>query len=1403
KVWTDNDNQDGVRNASVTIHLVKNNETVIATVVLNDTNNWRYVFEGLDKYQNNGTLINYTVTEDELENYTVKITGNNYEFIVNNTHVIELVNVTVVKVWTDNNNQDGVRPDNVTVNLIKNETVIRTAVLNDTNNWTFTFHDLDKYENYGTLIVYSINETEVINYTAEITGDNVSFVINNTHVIELINVTVVKVWNDGNNISGQRPANVTVVLLADGTAIKNTTLSVSNDWTYTFEGLDKFRHNGTLIKYSIDEVDVGVPGYTTNITNSTPYYWIVNNTYAPDVNKTANVSTVYYHEFVKFNITITNIGTGVYNETLTVIDSMPYGLDYIETVNITGARVIQEGVYDNATRNITWIITEIAPDTPAIITILVGAYDVGNLTNKVVLIGPNGYNKEVKEPVEVLPIVDVSVIKTVDLPEHFVGDVVVWTIKVSNAFNGTNATDVILNDVLPNQFNFINYTATKGTYVNGVWNIGFMGNGTEETLTIYTRARTNGTFTNYVNVTCNETEWNYTNNYDNATVKIIKTPPVKEVNNTKPFLHENVTYYLTVINNGDVDYVNNLTVVDSLPDGVDYIETLYITGADVVVDAIVSGNNVTWVITNISAGTTAVIAVKAQANAVGIKVNNETIIYPDGSSDKVNATIEVQPIVDVAVVKSVDRPVSFVGDVVVWTVKVSNAFNGSTATNVRLSELLPDQFTFLRYEATKGTYENDIWTIGTMGNGTEETLTIYTRARTNGTFTNYVNVTCNETEWNYTNNYDNATVKIIKTPPVKEVNNTKPFLHENVTYYLTVINNGDVDYVNNLTVVDSLPDGVDYIETLYITGADVVVDAIVSGNNVTWVITNISAGTTAVIAVKAQANAVGIKVNNETIIYPDGSSDKVNATIEVQPLVDVSVVKTADKDAYFVGDIVIWTIKVSNAANGSAATDVKLNEALPSQFAFVDYAATKGTYANDVWTIGTMGNGTEETLTLYTRALTDGTFTNYVNVTCNETESNYTNNYDNETVIVNRNPDINKTVNDTTPYTHTIVEYYLTVTNTVDVDYTNNLTVIDSLPEGLVYANDYKVDGADLVSFVADGQVIYWTITNISANSSAVITVKVLADATGNLTNNGTLVPPYGNNITVNCTITPVPRADLEIIKLVSKKVSHYNDRVTWTIIVKNNGPDTAVNAIMSDKLPADLVYVSDDSRGAYDPATGIWKLGDIAKGQSRELNIVSIVKVTNKTIVNFANVSSDTPDPNETNNRANNTTDVPPEADLMLIKNVDKANAKVGDNITFEIVVTNLGPDDAINSRAYDVLPDGLKFISCNVTMGSYDPETGIWTIGDLRKGDTVSLIIVAQALRTGHFVNEAYVVSDTYDPDLSNNNDTADVTVEDVPEPPEPPVTTLQKHPTGNPLVIVVLALLAIVGVTLRRKI
>ena len=255
------------------------------------------------------------------------------------------------------------------------------------------------------------------------------------------------------------------------------------------------------------------------------------------------------------------------------------------------------------------------------------------------------------------------------------------------------------------------------------------------------------------------------------------------------------------------------------------------------------------------------------------------------------------------------------------------------------------------------------------------------------------------------------------------------------------------------------------------------------------------------------------------------------------------------------------------------------------------------------------------------------------------------------------------------------------------------------------------------------------------------------------------------------------------------------NDIITWTLIVKNNGPDTAVNAVVSDKLPAGVVYVSDDSKGAYNHKTGVWKLGNLKKGESRTLKIKTKVTVSNKTIVNVAIVTSDTFDPDETNNRAENLTKVIPQADLMLIKDVDKDTVKVGEKVEFTIVVINNGPDTAINTRAYDILPSGLKFINYTATRGTYDNETGKWDIGDMDCGEGAVLTIVAEALVAGKHVNEAYVESDTYDPDTSNNYDNATVTVVNVPNPP-------RLHETGNPIVMVLLSLLAVVGISLRRK-
>jgi len=682
-------------------------------------------------------------------------------------------------------------------------------------------------------------------------------------------------------------------------------------------------------------------------------------------------------------------------------------------------------------------------------------------------------------------------------------------------------------------------------------------------------------------------------------------------------------------------------------------------------------------------------------------------------------------------------------------------------------------------------------------------LVINTIAKQNGTFTNEANVTCDEVEWNYTNNYDNATVEIVDFPINKTVNNATPFYNANVTYNLTVTNVGNYPYTQNITIVDTLPEGVTYLETIGYYNLTMVQNATQKGNKVTWVITDIAPNTTAVISIKVWVHVVNTLINNETMILPNGTNKTVSVPIEVQPIVDVSVVKTVDKPVHFVDDVVVWTITVSNAANGTNATDVVLKDTFPAGFKVVSYNATAGNYnvKTGVWNIGKMGNGTSVTLTITSIAKAVGTFTNHANVTSNVTDWNYSNNYDNDTVVVFDIPDINKTVNNTTPYHKEYVLYNITITNVGNVTYDETLTVIDSLPNGLEYITTVSITGATVVKgAVVKGQVVTWKITDIDPESPAIITVKARANVVGTLVNNATVIGPDGTNKTVNCTINVKPICDVEIIKLVNLKKVYVGEDVIWTIKVTNNGPSTAKDVVVTDQLPKALKAVSYKvTKGSFNMNSCVWTIKSLANGESAILTLTTKV-VGEGIITNPVSVNTTTKESNYTNNKAKNTTKGLPIVDLELIKSSDKPVYKKGDKMFWTIVVINHGPSTAKDVVVSDVMPVGIKFISYKASKGSYDPATGKWDIGELAKGESVVIEMYCEAMATGVITNYANVTSSVKDSNLTNNYDNATITVEDVPEPipPEPP----KMHPTGNPIIMVLLALLAMVGVTLRRK-
>ncbi|WP_207719513.1 Cna B-type domain-containing protein, partial [Peptostreptococcus canis] len=279
KAWEDNNDQDGKRPNSVIIKLLADEQEVPGKMlILTKVNNWTGSFTDLDEYKA-GKKIEYTVKEEAVGNeYTSAITGTAQNgFTVTNTREPEKTVVEGSKTWDDKDNQDGKRPETITINLLKNGVKVDSKIVNEANGWKWKFEDLDKYEN-GQEITYTITEEQVQGYSTEVNGYNVK----NSYTPGKVSVQITKAWEDKNNQDGKRPNSVTIKLLADGQEVPGKTLILTkvNNWTGSFTDLDEYKA-GKKIEYTIKEDFIG-NGYTSDITGTAKDGYIVTNTREPE-----------------------------------------------------------------------------------------------------------------------------------------------------------------------------------------------------------------------------------------------------------------------------------------------------------------------------------------------------------------------------------------------------------------------------------------------------------------------------------------------------------------------------------------------------------------------------------------------------------------------------------------------------------------------------------------------------------------------------------------------------------------------------------------------------------------------------------------------------------------------------------------------------------------------------------------------------------------------------------------------------------------------------------------------------------------------------------------------------------------------------------------------------------------
>ena len=284
KTWDDNEIQAKRRPEKITFTLLKYGQKTNITQEVDSakiTDKAQNVeFTNLDKYDENGNEIQYGIEETGLnEFYKSNISntekdnlGNNIVNVKNSFEIPEdnKANVSVTKVWKDDGNKAGKRPEKITLTVSgndKSEDVTLSAdnkKEDDVNTWVSSV-EMPKYNENGEKIVYTASENNVpkfyektekgLKVTNKFVGSN-----------ETISIKINKTWVDNDIQEAHRPESINFTI-SDGKKLnKELTLGNGDNASVTESNLPKYDKNADEIKYTVTESRTGLEFYTSTQT---------------------------------------------------------------------------------------------------------------------------------------------------------------------------------------------------------------------------------------------------------------------------------------------------------------------------------------------------------------------------------------------------------------------------------------------------------------------------------------------------------------------------------------------------------------------------------------------------------------------------------------------------------------------------------------------------------------------------------------------------------------------------------------------------------------------------------------------------------------------------------------------------------------------------------------------------------------------------------------------------------------------------------------------------------------------------------------------------------------------------------------------------------------------------------
>ncbi len=554
----------------------------------------------------------------------------------------------------------------------------------------------------------------------------------------------------------------------------------------------------------------------------------------------------------------------------------------------------------------------------------------------------------------------------------------------------------------------------------------------------------------------------------------------------------------------------------------------------------------------------------------------------------------------------------------------------------------------------------------------------------------------------------------------------------------------------------------------------------------------------------ANPSATGTVTNMAKEGMPDGAidtnpnNDTATDTDPFTPQADLLITKTNGVNSVTAGTTTTYSIVVAN--NGpSTVTGATVTDPIPANLTNASWICSASTGAscgvpNGTGNINATVNlmpGSSVTFTLTATVINTaaGSVTNTATVISPPAiaETNTANNSATDTDIVAQTVDlaISKTNNTNSVTAGANTTYTIVATNN-GPSAVNNAPVTDALPANLTNATWTCAASNGSSCGAANGSGAINTTVSLlpSGTATFTLTATVSSTAAGTITNTATIATPGGvtdsnpGNNSASDTDTVARSSDLAILKVANSAQATPGAQVNYRIEVTNNGPSAVTGAPVTDTLPATLsnaswacIATSGSSCGSANGTGNINTTVNLLVGGKATFNLTATLSnnVTG-TLTNTASVNtpSGTTDPNGGNNSSTSNTPITPTSDLRIVKTASQAAIRAGDEVTYTINVTNMGPSSASNVKVTDTLQPGLILVSATPSQGSCtgtDTITcNLGAVGATAPDNTATVTIkvrVPVTQQVGPLTNIAIVETTTPDPNPNNNSSSSTVTV------------------------------------------